>query len=127
MRADYQSMSLDELLRLYDEATLSYYGDGEAIMSDEIHFEKSPGIFFDGKRLFPILDQRDKCPALLFQRQKDLFFLLTAYKKFLQCMLIQFPFTHIIIKCLDSLILILEDFIKIPGSEQLDCFSRIPV
>jgi DNA ligase (NAD+) len=35
MRADYQSMSLDELLRLYDEATLSYYGDGEAIMSDE--------------------------------------------------------------------------------------------
>ena len=42
-------------------------------------------------------------------------------------MLIQLPFTHIIIKCLDPLILILEDFIKIPGSEQLDCFSCIPV
>lgn len=35
MTTDYSTMSLMELLHLFDEATSSYYGTGEAIMSDD--------------------------------------------------------------------------------------------
>lgn len=74
----------------------------------------SPGILLDRKNLFPRLRQRCERPAFLLKCQEDFFFLLASHKKFFQCLLIQFPLSHIVVKRLDPLVLILQDFIKIP-------------
>ena len=74
----------------------------------------SPGILLDRKDLFSRLRQGCERPALLLKRQEDLFFLLTSHKKFFQCLLIQFPLSHIVVERLNPIVLILQDLIKIP-------------
>ena len=60
-----------------------------------------PGILLDRKDLLPGLSQGNERPALLLQCQEYLFLLLAADQEFLQRLLIQLPFTHIVVKGLD--------------------------
>ena len=53
----------------------------------------------------------------IFQCKKNLFFLLAPYQEFFKGVLIQFPFTHIIIKRLDPRIFIFENLKEISGPE----------
>ena len=92
-----------------------------------IDFQISPCIFLHSKSFFPVFCKRDKSTALFFQCKKNLLFLLAAYQKFLKGMLIQFPFTHVIIKCLDPRVFILKNLKKVSGPEQLHCLSRITI
>ena len=82
-----------------------------------INLQISPGIFLHSKSLFSVFYKRNKSTAFFFQCKKNLLFLLAPYQEFFKGVLIQFPFTHIIIKRLDPRIFIFENLKEISGPE----------